>query len=150
MDDRERTAMCPCVDGSELARRIFTSQAWSVQPCVRPVSALRMTAGHNALRGSGPGQKLAFENAVARVGCFCPQWTLAIFTARVNPCMRRTRCPLSTCALIDGLDTCSRIYSRSIFTWLNVQLRLLRSGLCSKRSFRCNLKALATKSVLNS
>jgi len=26
----------PCVDGSKLARRIFTSQAWSVQPCVRP------------------------------------------------------------------------------------------------------------------
>jgi len=40
-----------CVDGSQLARRIFTSQAWSVQPCVRPVSAVRMTAGHNALRG---------------------------------------------------------------------------------------------------
>ena len=59
----------PCVDGSELARRIFTSQAWSVQPCVRPLSAVHMTAGHNALRGSGPGHKLAFENAVARVGC---------------------------------------------------------------------------------
>jgi hypothetical protein len=25
-----------CVDGSELARTIFTSQRWSVQPCVRP------------------------------------------------------------------------------------------------------------------
>jgi hypothetical protein len=24
------------VDGSELARKNFTSQAWSVQPCVRP------------------------------------------------------------------------------------------------------------------
>src|SRR5271157_3054185 len=59
----------PCVDGSELARRIFTSQAWSVQPCVRPVDAVHMTAGHNALRGSGPGQKLAFDNALALVGC---------------------------------------------------------------------------------
>src|ERR1700719_563597 len=59
----------PCVDGSELARRIFTSQAWSVQPCVRPLSAVHMTAGHNALRGSGPGQLLAFENAMALVGC---------------------------------------------------------------------------------
>jgi hypothetical protein len=59
----------PCVDGSELARTIFTSQAWSVQPCVRPLSAVHMTAGHNALRGSGPGQNLAFENAVAHVGC---------------------------------------------------------------------------------
>src|SRR5271169_1626128 len=59
----------PCVDGSELARRIFTSQAWSVQPCVRPVDAVHMTAGHNALRGSGPGQKPAFDNAMAHVGC---------------------------------------------------------------------------------
>src|SRR6516162_5347868 len=55
----------PCVDGSELARRIVTSQARSVQPCVRPLSAVHMTAGHNALRGSGPGQKPAFEDAVA-------------------------------------------------------------------------------------
>jgi hypothetical protein len=28
-----------------------------------------LTAGHNPLRGSGPGQKPAFENAVAHVGC---------------------------------------------------------------------------------
>src|SRR6476620_5828208 len=28
-----------------------------------------MTAGHNALRGSGPGQNLAFDNALAHVGC---------------------------------------------------------------------------------
>src|SRR5262249_20686194 len=59
----------PCVDGSRLARRIFTSQAWSVQPCVRPVCAVHMTAGHNALRGSGPGQKPAFDDAMAHVGC---------------------------------------------------------------------------------
>jgi len=44
-------------------------QHWSVQPCVRPLSAVHMTAGHNALRGSGPGQKLAFDNALAHVGC---------------------------------------------------------------------------------
>jgi hypothetical protein len=44
-------------------------QAWSEQPCVRPVSAVHMTAGHNALRGSGPGQKHAFDNALAQVGC---------------------------------------------------------------------------------
>ena len=50
----------PCVDGSGLARRIFTLQHWSEQPCVRPVCAVLMTAGHNALRGSGPGQKAAF------------------------------------------------------------------------------------------
>jgi hypothetical protein len=28
-----------------------------------------MTAGHNALRGSGPDQKRAFDNALAQVGC---------------------------------------------------------------------------------
>jgi hypothetical protein len=28
-----------------------------------------MTAGHNALRGSGPGQKPAFNDAMAQVGC---------------------------------------------------------------------------------
>jgi len=44
-------------------------QYWSVQPCVRPVSAVRMTAGHNALRGSGPDQKPAFDDALAHVGC---------------------------------------------------------------------------------
>jgi hypothetical protein len=40
----------PRVDGSELARRILTLQAWSVQPCVRPLGAVHMTAGHNARR----------------------------------------------------------------------------------------------------
>src|SRR6476620_4385018 len=37
----------------------------SVQPCVRPLSAVHMTADHNALRGSGPGHKHAFDDAVA-------------------------------------------------------------------------------------
>jgi hypothetical protein len=49
------------VDGSELARLFFTFAGRSVQPCVRPVRAVHMTAGHNAFRGSGPGQKPAFE-----------------------------------------------------------------------------------------
>ena len=44
-------------------------QHWSEQPCVRPLDAVHMTAGHNALRGSGPGQKDAFDDAMARVGC---------------------------------------------------------------------------------
>jgi hypothetical protein len=65
----ENRRFVPCVDGSELARRIFTARRWSVQPCVRPVSAVHKTAGHNALRGSGPGQKPAFDNALAHVGC---------------------------------------------------------------------------------
>src|SRR5271167_357568 len=60
----------PCVDGSVLARTFFTVlQHWSVQPCVRPFDAVHMTAGHNALRGSGPDQTLAFDNASTQVGC---------------------------------------------------------------------------------
>ena len=47
----------------------FLHVAWSVQPCVRPICAVHMTAGHNALRGSGPGQQHAFEDAMALVGC---------------------------------------------------------------------------------
>src|SRR5207342_1614296 len=31
--------LVPCMDGSELARLFFTFAGWSVQPCVRPVSA---------------------------------------------------------------------------------------------------------------
>src|SRR5262249_10990057 len=41
-------------------------QQWSWQPCVRPVSAVHLTPGHNARRGSGPGHKRAFDNAVAQ------------------------------------------------------------------------------------
>jgi len=52
-----------------VGKDFFTSQHWSVQPCVRPVSAAHRAAGHNALRGSGPGQKHAFKDAVAHVGC---------------------------------------------------------------------------------
>jgi len=53
----------PC--WQELSARLVRSE----QPCVRPVDAARMTAGHNAFRGSGPGQKLALDSAVAQVGC---------------------------------------------------------------------------------
>src|SRR5436190_2040015 len=59
----------PCVDGSGLAREIITSEAWSVLPCVRPVDAVDMTAGHNALRGSASCQQHAFDHAMAQVGC---------------------------------------------------------------------------------
>src|SRR6266699_5523444 len=62
-----RSAMCGRLRvGKE---NLHVRRGWSVQPCVRPVSAVRMTAGHNALRGSGPGQNLAFDHALALVGC---------------------------------------------------------------------------------
>src|SRR3979490_3330998 len=48
---------------------VWTDPSWAVQPCVRPVDAVHMTAGHNALRGSGPGQKPAFDYALALMGC---------------------------------------------------------------------------------
>ena len=60
---RVMSVLPPCVDGSELARTFFTYADWSVRPCVRPVGAVHMTAGHNALRGSGPDQYPAFDNA---------------------------------------------------------------------------------------
>jgi hypothetical protein len=55
------SALCHVWTAPELARLFFTFAGWSVQPCVRPVGAAHMTAGHNAFRGSGPGQKPAFE-----------------------------------------------------------------------------------------
>ena len=67
---RDSNSRPPCVDGSQLARKNFTfSHCWSVRPCVRPLSAVHMTAGHNALRGSGPDQFPAFDNAWGSVGC---------------------------------------------------------------------------------
>ena len=64
MSQRCHVWTAPC--WQELSSRL---QHWSVQPCVRPINAVHMTAGHNALRGSGPDQQLAFKNAMARVGC---------------------------------------------------------------------------------
>ena len=67
------------IAGVQKPAHVWTAPSWqgessrrrlgSMQPCVRPLRAVHMTAGHNALRGSGPGQKPAFENAVAHVGC---------------------------------------------------------------------------------
>ena len=62
-------AMCHVWTAPSWQGQTSASQAWSVQPYVRPVCAVHMTAGHNALRGSGPGQNLAFDNALAHVGC---------------------------------------------------------------------------------
>ena len=71
-------------------------QQWSEQPCVRPVSAVHVTAGHNALRGSGPGQMHAFDDALARVGCpdrqiyrLCITCCLPFPTVHITPDARR-------------------------------------------------------------
>src|SRR5262244_722915 len=63
---REKGHVWTAPGWQELCSRV---QQWSEQPCVRPVSAVHVTAGHNALRGSGPGQKHAFDNALAQMGC---------------------------------------------------------------------------------
>jgi hypothetical protein len=84
------------VDGSGLARASSRVQQWSEQPCVRPVSAVHVTAGHNALRGSGPGRLHAFDHAVARVGCpdrqidrLCITCCLPFPTVHITPDARR-------------------------------------------------------------
>jgi hypothetical protein len=46
-------------------------QHWSVQPCVRPFDAVHVTAGHNALRGSGPDQTPALT-------MLRPKWVVLI------------------------------------------------------------------------
>jgi len=49
-----------CVDGSHLAReKLKLLQVGRMQSCVRPVCAVFITAGPNAIRGSGPNQKHA-------------------------------------------------------------------------------------------
>ena len=43
-------------------------QSWSVRPCVRPVGAARMTAGHNAFREDGSRSRVRARSAWARLG----------------------------------------------------------------------------------
>jgi hypothetical protein len=45
---RPACPLCAMCGRLRLAREIFTSRCGSVQPCVRPVGAAHMTAGHNA------------------------------------------------------------------------------------------------------
>ena len=66
---QKRTAMCHVWTAPSWQELFSRLQPWSVQPCVRPLSAVHMTAGHNALRRSGPYHKRALNNAVAQVGC---------------------------------------------------------------------------------
>jgi hypothetical protein len=47
----------PCVDGSELAREVFhVADPVGCSHVFGLICTVHMTAGHNALRGSGPGQ----------------------------------------------------------------------------------------------
>jgi hypothetical protein len=62
---------------------------------VRPLGSVHMTAGDDALRGSGPVQKPAFDDAIAQVGCVggCGE-ALGGFAARAF-WLARTACWLS-------------------------------------------------------
>jgi hypothetical protein len=61
-----RSAMCGRLP---VGKAFLHGAAGRLRPCVRPIHAVHLTAGHNALRGSGPGQKHAFDDAMALVGC---------------------------------------------------------------------------------
>src|ERR1700730_14364156 len=62
--------VCPRVWTAPRWQELFSRlQHWSVRPCVRPLDEVHTTAGHNALRGSGPDRKPAVDNAWGQLGC---------------------------------------------------------------------------------
>ena len=61
--------LVPCVDGSRLASQIFTLRRWSVQPCVRPVSGVRMTAAIMPSADQVPVISPHSRDALALMGC---------------------------------------------------------------------------------
>jgi hypothetical protein len=65
----ERLRYGPSVDGSRLSRDRVRCRAGRSSHLFGLRVRLTGAAGHNALRGSGPGQKLAFIDALAQVGC---------------------------------------------------------------------------------
>jgi hypothetical protein len=66
IQDRQLRAMCGRL---RVGRANLHVALLAVQLCIRPVSAVHMTVGRNALRGSDPGKKPAFDKAMAHVGC---------------------------------------------------------------------------------
>jgi len=60
-----------------------------------------MAAGHNALRGSGPGQKPALESALAQVGCPGP-WPTGIGALQVCGSVQHRRADRSACSDSSG------------------------------------------------
>src|SRR4029453_8640514 len=82
------SALCPLCpenrksvhgDGISAKGHVWTAPGWQeessrcrVGRCSHVfglIARFKMTAGHNAPRGSGPGQKHAFEDAVGLMGC---------------------------------------------------------------------------------
>ena len=89
----------PVWDGRQPSRRAATFMG-SVP------SAVDMTAGHSALRGSGPGRKLAFDNALAHVGCpdrrIEPALHYVLFALPTFTSRRDIRCDLVQAASAAG------------------------------------------------
>jgi hypothetical protein len=94
-----------CMTASPFRFRHYTAPSWQEffsrfaalvgAASVRPLNAVHMTAGHNALRGSGPDQQLAFKNAMADVGVLIAGSTSSALRAvrppnlHITPVVRR-------------------------------------------------------------
>ncbi len=63
---------------------------WSVRPCVRPVGAVRMTAGHNAFREDGSRPKTRARSASAIVGFPVFRFRPAVALLHVRPSQARS------------------------------------------------------------
>jgi len=81
--------LVPCVDGSELAREIFTSHCWSAQPCVRPVSAARRAANHSASADQVPFKSPHLT--VQPFGCWTDRHLAVSITSTFDGGVRRCR-----------------------------------------------------------
>src|SRR5262245_1864226 len=91
-------------------------QRWSVRPCVRPFSAVLMTAGHNALRGSGPNRKHAFKDATTQTGS--PDPRIDAGGKLLNPvALPPGRGKLATNPLPTGSPTCTKTTGKVRVSW---------------------------------
>jgi hypothetical protein len=97
------------VDGSGLARFSSRVQQWSEQPSVRPVSAVHVTAGHNARRGIRsrliPRIRPCWRNEHRSV--LWPKWVVLIAGSTVSA-LRAVR-PFRTAAVTSDRTTNMRV-----------------------------------------
>jgi hypothetical protein len=98
---RSKSPLCAMCGRLLVGKGNLHVACWSVQPCVRPVSAVRKTAGHNALRGSGPDQQPAFKGCTGtnglsrspdRPALHYVLFVLPTFSSRSNAISSRRKC----------------------------------------------------------
>lgn len=100
----------PCVDGSLLARDFLKlCSRWSVRPCVRPVGAAHMTAGHNAFREHRSRPKTRARSASAKVGFPVSRYRPAVALLHVRPSQLVSR---STIAALGSIKRSARDIAR--------------------------------------